>query len=397
MKNKNITLVKKKKLSRLRQWFYDLRTILYKDIISTKRVKKYFFGAIIPPIIILIVFSTLFSISPEIYRVMVVDEDNTEYSNIMINYIENIHSEFGPWFDVVKVDTYEEARERLENFDVLGLIYIPNGFQTNITMNNPNVKGIIYLEVQNINNDYVKNYMQRLDEAILTFNQELHISYGHVDDFAITAEINNVIDQSVSLLKGFVVGMVGLYGLICGLFFGSLNVAKEYEDFTIIEISNSPIKRTAYIASKQIIAVILGTIVVGIISIILFLIFNIEFRGNLGFVITAFILSTWIHACIGGLIGLLVKNKMQVILIAIICSIFLWFFTGGFVPIKVLGDQIYAISRIFPGTYWVEILYSETYYPTAYYSLSRLGFLGVITVGLTLLLWYLISKVGFKI
>ncbi|MHA1490355.1 MAG: ABC transporter permease [Promethearchaeota archaeon] len=264
-------------------------------------------------------------------------------------------------------------------------------------MNNPEVKGIVYLEVQNINDDYVKNYLQRLDEAILKFNQDIHLSYGHVDDFAITAEKSYVIDQDLSTLQGLSIGVIGLYGLICGLFFGALNVAKEYEDFTMIEIINSPIKRSAYIASKQLIAVILGSIVVGIISTCIFIFFQVEFRGNIGIVIIAFILSTWIHACIGGLIGLKMKHKMPVILVTITISMFLWFFTGGFAPLKILGDYIYTISRIFPGTYWTEILFSETFFPSASYSLIRLGILGIMTILFTVLIWYVISKVGFKI
>ncbi|MFX1303816.1 MAG: ABC transporter permease [Promethearchaeota archaeon] len=391
-------LAVKFKLMKLRQWFYDLITILRKDLISTKRVKKYFFGAIIPPIVILIVFSTLSGITnPETFSVMVVDEDKTEYSNIMNNYIVNISSEFAPWFNVIMVDTYEEAKAKLLNFESLGLIYIPAGFQTNITANNPDIKGKIYLEVENINDDYVKNFIQRLDEAILTFNQEIHVSYGHVDGFAIIARKDYVIDQNLSMVRGLVIGTISMFSLTCGLFFGSLNVAKEYDDNTIIEIVNSPIKRTAYIASKQLIAVILGLIVVGILAPLLFFIFNIEFRGNILNVISAFIMSTWIHACIGGLIGLRIKNKMTTILVAIVISVFLWFFMGGFAPVRMLGDQIYVISRFLPGTYWFEIFFSETYYPSISYSIFRLDILGIMTISFTIIIWYIISKKGFKL
>ncbi len=389
--------VEKVKLMKLRQWFYDLITILRKDLISTKRVKKYFFGAIVPPIVILLVFSSLSGISnPESFTVMVVDEDNTPYSNVMKDYIVNISSEFAPWFNVITIDTYEEARTKLLHYESLGLIFIPAGFQVNITANDPNIKGIVYLEVQNINDDYVKNYIQRLDEAILTFNQEIHLSYGHVDGFAIIAKKQYVIDQDLSILRGLVIGVISMFSLTCGLFFGSLNVAKEYDDNTIIEIVNSPVKRTAYIASKQLIAVILGLIVVGILSPLLFFIFNVEFRGNILNVISAFIMSTWIHACIGGLIGLRIKNKMTTILVAIVISVFLWFFMGGFAPVKMLGDQIYLVSRFLPGTYWFEIFFSETYYPSQSYSIFRLNILGIMTISFTIIIWYIISKRGFK-
>ncbi|MFX1325028.1 MAG: ABC transporter permease, partial [Promethearchaeota archaeon] len=251
--------------------------------------------------------------------------------------------------------------------------------------------------VQNINDDYVKNFIQRLDEAILSFNQEIHLSYGHVDEFGIIANKEYVIDQKLSMLRGLVIGIISMFSLTCGLFFGSLNVAKEYDDNTIIEILNSPVKRTAYIASKQLIAVVLGLIIIGILSPLLFFIFNISFRGNILFVVCGFIMSTWIHACIGGLIGLRIKNKMTTILVAIVLSVFLWFFMGGFAPVKMLGDQIYLVSRFLPGTYWFEIFFSETYYPSLSYSLIRLSILSIMTIIFTIVIWFTISKKGFKI
>ncbi|MFX1239480.1 MAG: ABC transporter permease [Promethearchaeota archaeon] len=389
---------KKKKIFEIKLWFHDLITVIHKDLISTKRVKKYFLAAIIPPLVILIVFSTFMLINnPERYNVMVVDDDNTEYSNIMVNYLKNITSEFSPWFSVIQIDSYQEAKTKLENYEVLGLIYIPIGFGANITSNSTDIKGILYLEVQNINDDYVKNYIQRLDEAVLTFNQYIHLSKGHVDDFELIAKKSYVIDQDVSQIKGLVIGVIGVYGIVCGLLFGGLNVAKEYNDNTMIEIAISPIKRSAYIASKQLIAVILGSIVVTIFSLTLFLIFQIEFRGNLGVVILAFLLSTWFHTCLGGLIGLKSKQTMNVMLITIVISILFWFFSGGFAPTRMLGETVYSVSRFIPATYWVEILFSETFLPNPVYVLIRLGILAISSICLTILFWVLISRKGFKL
>ncbi len=396
MKSKNKLRIKKGKVFDIKLWLHDLKTILHKDLISTKRVKKYFITAIIPPLVILIVFSTFLLIdNPETYTVMVVDDDNTEYSGIMVNYINNITSEFAPWFNVIEIDSYEDAKAKLEKYEVLGLIHIPAGFQANLTTNS--TKGVLYLEVQNINDDYVKNYIQRLDEAVLTFNQYVHLSSGHVDDFELIAKKSYVIDQDLSQIKGIVIGVIGIYGIVCGLLYGGLNVAKEYNDETMIEIIISPVKRSAYIASKQLIAVILGSIVVVIFSLILFLIFNIKFRGNLGVVILAFLLSTWFHTCLGGLIGLKSKHTMNVMLIAIVMAILFWFFSGGFAPARMLGDTVYLVSRFIPATYWLEILFSETFLPNPLYTLPRLGILAISCICLTIIFWVLISRRGFKL
>lgn len=382
----------------IKKWFRDLRTILKKDLISTKRVKKYFFSGVIPPLVMLTVFTLFLQVgNPETYTVIVVDDDKSQFSEIMLDYVGNISSDFAPWFTTKEIDTFDEAVDLLQDFTYLGLIYIPSGFEANITSGIPNQKGIIYLLVQNINDDYVKNYMQRLDEAVLTFNEEVHESTGSVDLFSVNLETSYVIDQLVSNTKSITLGIIAMYGIICGLVFGALNISKEFEDFTILEIANSPVRRTAFIVSKQLIAVVLGGIVILVLSILLFLLFQIEFRGNIAIVILSFILITWIHSGIGCLIGLKFKRTMPVILICIVLSMLLWFFTGGFAPLSILGESAIVFSRFFPATYWTEILVAETLYPSSLYVIPRLAVLIVICIIVTLISWYFISKEGFRL
>ena len=83
----------------IKVWLSNFAAIIRKDLISTKRVKKYFFSAVIPPLVILIMFTAFLQVSnPETYTVMVVDEDNTHLSGVMKGYLGNITSEFAPWF-----------------------------------------------------------------------------------------------------------------------------------------------------------------------------------------------------------------------------------------------------------------------------------------------------------
>ncbi len=383
--------------NQIKVWLSNFAAIIRKDLISTKRVKKYFFSAVIPPLVILIMFTAFLQVSnPETYTVMVVDEDNTHLSGVMKGYLGNITSEFAPWFEVVNVRSYNESLKLLQDYRYLGLIYIPAGFQSNITSGIPGLKGTIFLIVQNINNDYVKNYMQRLDEAVLTFNQNLHLSPGSVDDFKINLDLHYAIDQPVSSLKMITLGVLSIYGIICGMLFGALNIAKEFEDLTIIEIANSPVSRTAFLASKQLIAVLLGGIIFLIFAILMFILTQIQFRGSFLIIALAFTLSTLIHSGIGCLIGLKLKKTMPVILTCIITSMLLWFFSGGFAPLKILGDTVVFVSRFFPSTYWTEILVSETLFPITSYLLPRITILIILCIAITLISWYIISKEGFK-
>lgn len=385
------------KLDSIKKWLRDLVTVLKKDLISTKRVKKYLFAALIPPLVLLIVFTIFMQIgNPETYTVVLVDEDKTDESQLMVEYISNISSDFARWFTVINIDSYEEAKHKLDSYEILGLIYIPTGFKANLTSEDPNIKTYIILIVQNINEDYVKNYIQRLDEAVLTFNQESHLSLGHVDNFALIAKKCNYIDQDISSIRGIVVGVLSMYGIICGLCYGSLNIAKEYENQTILEIINSPISHTAFIASKQLIGVIIGAIITSIIGLFLYWVFQIKFSGNFLIVFLAYILSTWTHACIGCLIGLKFKRIMPVILISIICSFLLWFFSGGLAPLRILGNFVILISKIFPSTYWGEILFAETFIPHYFYTMSRFLILLIMSFVITAISWYIIKKESFK-
>ncbi|MHA1682940.1 MAG: ABC transporter permease [Promethearchaeota archaeon] len=378
----------------VKKWFIQLRSILKKDLKSTRRVKKYLFPAIIPPIALMIVF-TIFTQTgnPETYSVMLVNEDNSPLSVDMENYIGNISSEFGPWFSIIPVNDSVTGHEMLESFQYLGLITIPAGFGVNISSGGV---GSLLLQVQNINEDYVKNYNQRLDEAIYQFNQDKHLGSAHVDSFSIQPNTEFVIDQPVSWIRGLVIGIVALYCILSGICFGALNISKEYEENTIIEVIHSPVNRSAFLLSKQLIGVVLGGVITLIFGTIMYAIFGIKIRGNFGFIIIAFFLANWSHGCIGFLIGLKFKKVMPVLLISIIMAMLLWFYTGGFAPTKMLGDTVYNISRIFPGTYWNEILFAETFLPNISYSTSRLLVLVIMAAGLTIVTWTIIEKRGFS-
>lgn len=375
--------------------------MLAKDLKSTKRVKKYFFPVVIPPLVILLVFSVLnITGSPETMRVVVVDEDDTPASHLMMGYITNITSEFAPWFEVVEVDSYRQARAQLDAYDVLGLILIPAGFESNVTSATPGIRGVLRLEVQNINNDYVKNYIQRLDEAVLAFNQQVHTSVGHVDGFAILTEKTYLIGTDgtdVSAIRGIAVGLVALYGILAGLLFSALNVAKEYDDETILEVANSPVNWTAYIASKQLVSVILGLIITLVIGTIVYLALGVPFRGNVGVLILAFVLNTWIHANFGTLLGLGFKKTMPVLILSILLAMLLWFFAGGFAPAQIMGQLMYNVSRFIPATYWTELVFAETFIPTPAYVWERIGLLALVALCLTIVTWLVVLRRGFKV
>jgi hypothetical protein len=382
---------------KLKDWINSLQAFLVKDLRSTKRVKKYLFPAIIHPLVLFIAISA-FSLggTPESYTVMLLDQDQSYYSQIMGNYIKNISSEFGPWFTVVPVSSSQEAETNLASFVYLGLIVIPSGFDANVTSGIPGMMGMLQLEVQNINEDYVKNYVQRLDEAILQFNQNEHVSAGHVDLFAINVQKSYLIGQPLSALRGFAIGAISLYGILCGLIFGSINIAKEYQDDTILEIINAPIHRTAFLTSKQIIGVIVGILITGGIGALFFSLTGLQIQGNIFAIILAFCLSTWTHAGIGIILGIYLKQVTPVLLISIFSAMIMWFFTGGFAPVQMLGGNIELASSFFPGTYWSQILFAETFAPNIGYEIPRFLILGVFAVSVTCIAWILMQKRGFK-
>lgn len=382
------------------KWFSDFRFILHKDIMSTRRVKKYLVTSIIPPLVLLTLFSLLYSTGqPETYKVVLVDLDNTDYSNEMTQYITDIHSEFGAWFSVVKVDSQDEALRLVNDYEILGAIIIPQGFGTNITSGGV---GMLKMIVQNINWDYPKNFMQRLDEAVLQFNEDHHLGDDPVDNFKIKVEKEYLIGDTgndVSMFRGLIVGIVGLYGITFGLLMGALNIAKEFEDETITEITNSPVSKTAYIASKQTIGVVFGLTFTLIFGTILYLLTGVNYRGGIAgiiIIILSYCISTWIHANLGALLGLKFKKIMPTIILSIMMAMILWFFCGGLGPAVMMGELVYNISRWLPGSYWNEILFAATYFPVAGYLVPRILTLIIYGIITTTLSWVILAKRGFE-
>ncbi|GAB4309487.1 MAG: hypothetical protein Kow0069_08790 [Promethearchaeota archaeon] len=357
----------------MKPWFRDLRTVLGKDLKSVARVRKYFFPVVVPPLVIFVVFAALATTaSPETMRLLLVDEDETPASLAMAQTIENVSSEFGPWFQVVREGSYEEAKAKLASFQFLGLVVIPPGFGANVSAG---LVGVLRLEVQNVNDDYVKNYVQRLDEVVLEYSRALRETDG---GFGVVVEKSNLIGErgtGVSALRGIAVGAVALYSVLAGLGVGAINTAKEFDEGTFSEVANSPVSWTAYAASKQVLSLLVGALVTVTFGGLLWLVAGIPFRGNFWLLLAAFCLNTWFHSNLGVLLGLAVRRTAPVLIVTIFSSIFLWLFGGGFAPAKVLGSWVYAASRYVPATYWTEVLFSEAFLPNLAYSLPRVGIL----------------------
>jgi ABC-2 type transport system permease protein len=375
-----------------KRWARALASIMAKDLKSTKRVPKYLIPAVVPTIAIFIVlFVGTVGGSPDTYTVLLVNEDHGLPASTITAYIENASNEFYPYFDVVNVSTLADARADLESYQYLGLIDIPAGFSANVTEGGV---GVVQLQVQNINSFTVESFVNRMAAVVTSFNQHYNITG---QGFALLTKTTFLVNEVMFDIRGFTIGAITLSAMLCGLFFGSMNVAKEYEDGTIVEVMNSPVPRTAFIASKQIIGVGLGTGITGLLAIFMYLATGLDFIGDVLIVIAALALTTLIHTSLGVLIGLRFKQTTPVIIVAILSSIIMYLFTGGAAPLKLLGPAVETISKILPGTYWNDILWSESLAPQAAYVAWRLLVLCGFAAGITVVSWIVMQKRGFRL
>jgi len=370
-----------------------LSAILAKDLRSTKRVKKYLLPALVPTIgIFLVLYIGTIGGSPDTYTVLLVNQDHGLPASTITGYIENASNEFYPFFDVVNVSSLAEARADLESYQYLGLIDIPAGFSANVTAGGV---GMLQLEIQNINSFTVDSFVNRMDAVVNSFNQHYNVS-GPSGNFTLLTTSTYLVSQTMFDIRGFTIGAITLSAMLCGMFFGSMNVAKEYQDGTILEVMNSPVPRTAYIASKQIIGMGLGTGITGALAIFMYIATGLRFMGNIFDVIAALALTSLIHTSIGVLIGIRFKQTTPVIIIAILSSIIMYLFTGGAAPLNLLGPFVETIAKLLPGTYWNDILRAETLAPQATYVAVRLLVLCGFAAGTTMVSWIVMQKRGFK-
>ncbi|MFW9918679.1 MAG: ABC transporter permease [Candidatus Thorarchaeota archaeon] len=341
----------------------ELLAIIRKDLRVARRDPRFLGPSLIVPFVLLSVYVILWSSfgGGEAFTCGLVVQDDTVYGEEMAEIIEGMRSSTNhTWFSITRYDL-TEAENHFLSGDLIAYIVIPSGFGANISSEN-DAQLIMY--VNNINDDIVKNYVHRIEAAVLLYNQgalspdfdqsEAMVSLEEYHSLALTPGNTEYAGAAAIILSL----------ITCTLAGQGMNTAADYENKAIEDTLNSPVSRVVLMLGHSLSAVPRSLFVLVISFPIVSIILNISPVGNPVLLLAVLILSALALTPLGELIGILTKEKEKALLASVLLTIIGFLAGGGLAPVSLMPIQFRMVALMIPVTHviilWTRLFYFDT-------------------------------------
>jgi ABC-type multidrug transport system permease subunit len=334
-----------------------------KDLKQAKRDPKFLGPSLIIPFVFLLVYTIMWTSvgGGESFACGLVVEDISPEANDLADILENMVSTTNhTWFSIERFDL-ETADELYRNTDLIAYILIPEGFGDNLT-NGQNATIVMF--INNVNDDVVKNYVHRIEAAVLLFNQGAVYPDFDQSDAPIALEESFSLAATPSNLEYMAAVAILLSLIACSLASQAMLTATEFETGALQDTLNSPTPRLALVLGRTMAAIPRSFSALLISAPVICLSMNVFPVGNVVILFGILLLTILALVPIGELIGMKIRNREQALLAAILLTVVGFIVGGGMAPIGLSPVLIRTIMGILPTTHslilWPRVFFSDT-------------------------------------
>ena len=341
----------------------EIAAIVKKDLKQAKRDPKFLGPSLIIPFVFLLVYTIMWNSvgGGESFTCGLVVSDTSPEADDIANILENMVSTTNhTWFNIERHDL-TTAEALYQSGSLIAYILIPEGFGNNIT-SKQNATVVMY--INNANDDIVKNYVHRLEAAVLLFNQGA--VYPEFDQstspISIQESYSNTVTPSNLSYMAAVDLLLSL--MTCALASQAMLTATEFETGAIQDTLNSPTPRIALVLGRTIAAIPRSFFSFLILAPVICFGMNVFPTGNIFILLGILILSILALVPIGELIGMKIRNREQALLASVLLTVVGFIAGGGMAPISLSPVEIRAIIGVLPTTHslilWARVFFLDT-------------------------------------
>lgn len=341
----------------------EIVAIVKKDLKQAKRDPKFLGPSLIIPFVFLLVYAVMWTSvgGGESFACGLVVEDLSPEADDMANIIENMVSTTNhTWFGIERYDL-ETANELYQSTSLIAYILIPEGFGNNITSGQ---NAAVVMFINNANDDIVKNYVHRLETAVLLFNQGAVYPEFDQSDARISIEESFSLAETPSNLKYMAAVAILLSLIACSLASQAMLTATEFETNALQDTLNSPTPRLALIIGRTLAAIPRSFSALLISAPVICFSMGVFPTGNIFILFGILLLTILALVPIGELIGLKIRNREQALLAAVLLTMAGFILGGGMAPIGLSPASIRILAGILPTTHslilWARVFFSDT-------------------------------------
>ncbi len=314
---------------------------LFVKLMSVYREKTTMFFTLAFPIILILVFGTIFMGKDNVnFQLFVQDLDQ---SNSSKNSVETL-GESGK-FRVIKVDPAVNATQYIRDNKVDLVLVIPKGFevafmQRTILRDYKTSVNITY--IYDPSSSSVSTKMEILNGVLAGINLEM----SRMPPF-IRAVEKSLLTKKYQFIEFFIPGIIAMAVMTLSLF-GTVNLNTELRQKGIIrKLSTTPITRTEWILSDILYQFILAVVSTTAMLLVSYAVFDVSLHFNAW--LPAFILlNVFAFVGIGMILTRFVKEAQSAAAAANVISFPMMFLSGSFFPIELMPGFLQTLARTLP-------------------------------------------------
>jgi ABC-2 type transport system permease protein len=310
-------------------------------LMSFYREKTAMFFTIAFPIILILVFGTIFMSQDNVsFHLCVQDLDQTNSSAQSVKTLE-----LNGKFKITKVDPAVNATQYVRDNKVNLVLVIPKGYERSLLQramfSDPNAS-ITITYIYDPSSSSVSTKMEILNSVLAGINQEM----SGKPPFIRSAE-TSILTKKYRFIEFFIPGIIAMAEMTLSLF-GTVNLNTELRQKGVIrKLSTTPITRTDWILSNilyQFILAVLSTMAMLLVS---YAVFNVSLHIN-AWLLAFILLDVFAFVGIGMILTRFAKEAQSAAAAANAISFPMMFLSGSFFPIELMPGFLQTVARILP-------------------------------------------------
>jgi ABC-2 type transport system permease protein len=156
-------------------------------------------------------------------------------------------------------------------------------------------------------------------------------------------------DVSLPAYSGLIIGTVGLLSV-------PITTAAYREQGILRRFKVTPLRPWTYIAADQSTNLLMTLLGMVIVSLVAWLLFNVQFEGQIGAILIGLVLGTLAMSAIGYIIASLASTARMAQLISMVIFYPMMFLSGAGMPGEMLPDTLQKVADFLPLTYVVRLM-----------------------------------------
>lgn len=314
---------------------------LYVKLLSVYREKSTMFFTLAFPIILILLFGTIFMGQDNVnFQLHVQDLDQSTSSSKSVETLGDSGK-----FKIIEVDPEADVTQYIRDNKVDLVLVIPKGFQMSLmqrTLLKDDEATVPITYIYDPSSSSVPTKIEILNGVVAGFN----LGVAEITPFVKPVE-QSILTKKYQFIEFFIPGIIAMAVMTLSLF-GTVNLNTELRQKGIIrKLSTTPITRTEWILSDILYQFILAVITTTAMLLVSYAVFNVILHIT-AWLPTFILLNVFAFVGIGMILTRFVKEAQSAAAAANAISFPMMFLSGSFFPIELMPGFLQTFAKVLP-------------------------------------------------